>query len=62
MICSLCGIDKREKDEQFFLSKNNIPICATCKGIRDSFKYYIGGKEISKEDYDKFLDEGIIPG
>lgn len=58
MICSVCG---QNKDEQFFLSKTNILICSTCKVIRDSIKYYIGGKEIAKEDYDKFLDEGIIP-
>ena len=59
MICSICG--KNKPDEQFFLSKNNICICATCKEVRDSIKFYIGGKEVSKKDYDKFLDEGIMP-
>ena len=59
MICSVCG--KNKYNEIFFLSKINVFICSTCKAIKDSTKFYIGGKEVSREDYDKFLDAGIIP-
>jgi len=60
MICSICGEDKRQLGEEFFLSKTDTFICSTCKGFKDSLKYYIGGKEVSKEKYDKFLEEGQI--
>lgn len=56
MICSICGKDKKQKGEQFFLSHVGVFICETCEGIKRSFKYFIGGTEVSKEIYDKFLE------
>ena len=62
MTCGTCGknIIDAEVGEEFFLSSNNAVICKTCKIRKESFKYYIANKEVTKEEYDKFIDEGKI--
>ena len=51
MICKLCKKNKATFDG----------ICSKCLiDIQMSFGYYIGGKEVTKEEYDRRIDENKI--